>query len=190
MNYKLFETLRQNTKEYYTVSDLLKILNLKRKSVYVILNRLVKSGILIRLKNGIYQKNFSPLNIEKVVNQFYYPSYLSFESALSKYGVISQIPYLYTFTTLRKTKKITLAGCKVEYHKIKKDLYFGYKLIDGIFIAEPEKAFLDLMYFVSYGKEKILEKINIKKLNKKKVLLISKKFPERTQKLVKKFLLI
>ncbi len=92
-NIKFIQMLRSFNKPYFTVADLEKILGMRRDSLYVTLNRLVGSGVLIRLKRGVYQPEFQGLELEKTANELYYPSYLSFESALSRYGILSQIPY-------------------------------------------------------------------------------------------------
>jgi predicted transcriptional regulator of viral defense system len=90
---KFIQTLKDFNKPYFTLFDLEKILNVKKDSLYVTLSRLVKSGVLIRLKRGIYQPEFKEPELEKTANELYYPSYLSFETGLSRYGILSQIPY-------------------------------------------------------------------------------------------------
>ena len=117
-NIKLLQTLRGFNKTYFTVADLEKILELERDSLYVTLNRLVKAGVLIKLRRGVYQPEFQSLELEKVANEIYYPSYLSFESALSRYGILSQIPYTLTFATTKRSKKLTLSGREVEYRQL------------------------------------------------------------------------
>ena len=42
---------------------------------------------------GFNKPEFQSLELERTANELYYPSYLSFESALSRYGILSQIPY-------------------------------------------------------------------------------------------------
>ena len=149
---KLLQTLKGFNKSYFSVADFEKILGSKREVLYVTLNRLVKSGVLVRLKRGVYQAEFQSLELEKTANELYYPSYLSFESALSKYGMLSQIPYALTFATTKTSKKQSLAGKEVEYRQLKDELFFGYKLTEGIYMAEPEKAILDQLYLISKGK--------------------------------------
>ncbi len=88
-NIELLQKLRDFNKTYFTVADLEKILELEWDSLYVTLNRLVKAGVLIKLRRGIYQPEFQGFELEKVANEIYYPSYLSFETALSRYGILS-----------------------------------------------------------------------------------------------------
>jgi len=183
---ELLQVLKGFNKPYFTVADLEKILVMSRNMLYVTLNRLVKSGVLIRLKRGVYQPEFQSLELEKTANELYYPSYLSFESALSKYGILSQIPYSLTFATTKTTKKQSLAGREVEYRQLKDELFFGYTLVGGICLAEPEKALLDQLYLMSRGKiVSDISEWSLVGLNKEKLLKYSRKFPQSVQKKIK-----
>lgn len=185
-NIELLQTLKGFNKPYFTVADLEKILRMSRDVLYVTLNRLVKNGVLVRLRRGVYQPEFQNLELEKTANELYYPSYLSFELALSRYGILSQIPYSLTFATTKTTKKQSLVGREVEYRQLKDELFFGYTLIEGIYIAEPEKAVLDQLYLMSKGK--VVSDTNewsLVGLDKDKLLRYSKKFPPAVQKKVK-----
>lgn len=183
---ELLQVLKSFNKPYFTVADLEKILVMSRNVLYVTLNRLVKSGVLIRLKRGVYQPEFQSLELEKTANELYYPSYLSFESALSRYGILSQIPYSLTFATTKTTKKQSLAGREVEYRQLKDELFFGYTLVGGIYLAEPEKAILDQLYLMSKGKiVSDISEWSLVGLDKEKLFKYSKKFPQSVQRKIK-----
>jgi predicted transcriptional regulator of viral defense system len=187
---KFIQTLKSFNKPYFTLFDLEKILKVKKDSLYVTLNRLVKSGVLIRLKRGIYQPEFQEPELEKTANELYYPSYLSFESALSRYGILSQIPATLTFATAKKSKKLYLMDREIEYRQLKKDYFFGYMLDNGIYIAEPEKALLDQLYMISRGKtSNDMSEWSLVNLKKNKFIQYSKKFPKSVQKKAKKLTL-
>lgn len=163
---------------FFTTADLEKITGLERDSLKVSLNRMVKKEVLIRLKRGVYQLSLNMVDIKKIANQLYYPSYFSFESALSQYGILSQIPYTQTFATTKKSKKMIIWNTEVEFTQLKKDLYFGYKLEKGVYIAEPEKALLDQLYLMSRGKRIInIEELDLKNINKKTLEEYAKKYP-------------
>src|SRR3990170_3227298 len=138
-NIDLIKKLTGFHKSYFNMADLEKVLGLKRDSLYVTLNRLVKAGVLDRLAKNIYSLFTEGLDIEKIANELYFPSYLSFEQALSQYSILSQIPYTLTFATIRPTKKMTIANVAVEYSHIKRELFFGYTLKNDRYIAEKEK---------------------------------------------------
>lgn len=150
---KLINQLKTIDKLFYTIADLQKITGFNADSLYVILNRLINQEGLIRLAPGIYILPERFGEIEKIANAVYFPSYLSFESALSKHGVISQVPYLLTFATISKTKKLQLQNYRIEYRKLKEELFFGYEITaEGLMIATPEKALFDMYYIASFGK--------------------------------------
>jgi hypothetical protein len=172
-------------KPYFTVADLEKILGLKRASLYVTLSRLVKAGILVRLRKNAYKLFLTESDLEKSANELYFPSYLSFESALSKYGILSQIPYTLTFATTRPSKKIVLGDTAIEYRHMKGVLFFGYILENGRYIATPEKALLDELYLMSRGKTKInIEELDLKEIDSKSLKEDAIKFPAYVGSLV------
>lgn len=111
----------------------------------------VKKGLLERVVKGIYK--FKEVKIE---DEFYLASYLdqnsyvSLESALSFYGMIPEYPFSITSVTINKTKKISTSKGSFFYRKIKKELFFGFRIIskDKYFyqMALPEKALFDFIY--------------------------------------------
>lgn len=140
---EFIKALERLNRPFYTISDLEKITGLSRDSLYVTLKRLVAKGILERIGSGIYRVFTAPSSIEKVASSLYMPNYLSFESALSRYGILTLIPYTLTFATTRKTKRFTIEGRDIEFRQLKKNLFWGYEIEGGIYIAKPERAFLE-----------------------------------------------
>jgi len=58
--------------------------------------RLYRKKIIKRICRGFYANPFDPPSIEEISSQIYFPSYISRESALSFYGILSQIPQVTT----------------------------------------------------------------------------------------------
>jgi predicted transcriptional regulator of viral defense system len=188
--------LRNINRLFYTLGDLEKILksefhekgDYSRNSIYVIMNRLVKKGEVIRITRGIYILPERYGEIDAIANLLYRPSYLSFESALSRYAVLSQIPYTLTFATLRKSKNFTFPDFEVTYRQIKKELFFGYvSLENNLLVATPEKALLDMIYLSSFGKLYFdYTSIDLNKIDMAKIDELSGKFPVRVKKFIRK----
>jgi predicted transcriptional regulator of viral defense system len=179
--------LKQYNKKYFTFSDLEKILGQKKNVLKVTISRLVKKEVLFPIRKGIYilPENWS--EIESIISQIYFPSYLSFDTALARYGILNQIPYVFSYASPKISKSFFLGQNRIEIRKIKKKLFFGYTLQKDLFIALPEKALLDQLYLVSFGKARLdFDELNLKELSKTKFLQFSKKFPLRTQKLAQK----
>ncbi len=165
-------------KSYFTLSDLEKIVGLKKNSLSVTLHRLVKSGVLLHLGKNIYSLFTQTIDYEKIANELYFPSYVSFETALSYYSILSQIPYTKTLATERPSKKTVINGIAVVYSHVPKNLFFGYVLENSIYIAEPEKALLDQFYMVSRGKRTIaISELDLKNIDTAKLDAYAKKFP-------------
>jgi predicted transcriptional regulator of viral defense system len=174
--------LQRINKTFYTLADFEKITAHPRNSLYVALKRWVAAGIIEKVAQGIYLPMGSIVPVENIAAQLYIPNYLSFESALAKYGILSLIPYTLTFATTRKTKKYTLRKQEIEFRQIDRRLFFGFEMRDGIYIASPEKAFLDEVYFVARGKAALdFDELDMKKLSPKKLREYSKRFPRYVQ---------
>lgn len=181
----LIKTLTAYNKSYYTVADLEKILGLSRESLYVTLNRLTTAGVLEHLAKNTYILFSQASDVERIAVETYYPSYLSFEKALSVYGILSQIPYVLTFATTRPSKNSTIGSTAVQYTHLKEELFFGYETIDGKNIALPEKALLDQLYLASRGKRSLsLGELDLRKVSKRRLLSFAKKFPRYIDRLV------
>lgn len=179
---EFLQKLKELGKSYYTVSEIQAILEQSRPATRVAINRFIKAGVLERLGRNVYVPALGSYNLEEIATTLYAPCYISFESALAKYGVLSQIPRTLTCATSRRSKKIRLGGQEVEYRRLKKELFFGYRFLDRIAIAEPEKALLDQLYFVSLGKAILnLEDLDFSKLSKKKFFRFATAFPETVQ---------
>lgn len=175
---ELIQTLQSVDRGYFTMNDMKKITGLPDNSLKVALSRLTTKKILTRIKRGVYQLCLSEIDVKKIANQLYYPSYLSFESALSVYGILSQIPFTQTFATIKKSKKMNLGKVEVEFTQVKKELFFGYILDKGIYIAEPEKALLDELYLASRGLRSVnVEELDLREINGEKLDEFARKFP-------------
>lgn len=182
---EVLKRLESFDKVFFTADDFKKIFPSEKKGFTTFLKRLVDKEIATRLARGIYLVRGKPWEIDRVANQLYYPSYLSFTAVLGRGGVLNQVPYTLTFATTRKSKKIIIGGTEVVYSQLKPELFFGYEINRGVYIAEPEKALLDQLYLASLGKAVLdFEELNLLDLNKRKFLSYAAKFPKRIRKSV------
>lgn len=178
----LVQQLLSFDKPYFSLADLEKILGQQRPSLYVTLNRLVEHGVLVRLRRGVYQAALQGPALPRIANTLVYPSYLSFESALSRYGILSQAPYMLTFATSRRSQRLTLGDTAVQFHQLKAELFFGYTLADGLYVAEPEKALLDQCYLASRGLASLTwEELDLSRLDRDQLTDYSNRFPAAVQ---------
>lgn len=186
---ELLKILQKINKSFYTIADLEKITGLPRDSLYVALKRWETGEIIERISQGIYIPMGGNVSLENVAAQLYIPNYLSFESALARYGILNLIPYALTFATTRKTKKYTLQKQEVEFRQIFPELFSGFEMKNGIYIASPEKAFLDQVYFIVRGKATLdFDELDIKKLSIKSLKELSRKFPAYVRRYIEKIM--
>ena len=116
------------------------------------IKRMVQDGSLFRLRRGLYAttQNISSYLLAGVI---YGPSYISFETALSRYGLIPERVYACPSATFRKNRSKTYKNDfgVFEYRDIPAAAYpLGVRLEqeNGISyaIASPEKAICDMLY--------------------------------------------
>ncbi len=187
----LVKQLARFNKPFWSVADLEKVLEYRtRKSLLVALCRLTASGTLERVRRGFYRASTRPADEAALANVLYRPSYLSFESALARHGILSQIPYAMTFATTRRSKRMMIGGREAEFRQIKKDLFFGYRLEDGLYVAEPEKALLDELYMMKRGRAAVsLEELDIDRLSKGRLREFALRFPKVIHETITEYLM-
>ena len=120
------------------------------------LNEWQDKGYLRKLRRGYYMFVDVQLNEEKlflIENKFYALSYVSFQMALSYYGLIPEGVYAITSATSKKTEKFKTPIGEFLYRNLKPQLFFGYALRkigqQPLKLAEMEKAVLDYLYLNS-----------------------------------------
>lgn len=183
---KLLEKLDSVNKTFYTINDILIITKQPRSTVRVALNRLVKQGELRRIIRNIYIPENRIVDLEVVAEQIDASSYLSFESALSRYGILSQIPYAVTLATNNKSKVFTVGEQQIVFRKIKPEFFGGYIIENNLRVATPEKALLDILYLISRGKAFIsLDELDLSVVNKNLLLKMTEKYPKKVRETVK-----
>ena len=123
----------------------------KPHALRVGLSRLVRRGVIRRICRGHYANPFHPPTLEQIASQIHSPSYVSLESALSRHGVLSQMPQELTCVTTRASRTLRTSYGLIRYRKIKKEFFFGFSIQGGAALAEPEKALADLLYFRRRG---------------------------------------
>jgi predicted transcriptional regulator of viral defense system len=153
MNFALFR--REVTSEvfdYLLLTSYLKEFKKPRDKV----NSLIAEGKIVRIKNGLYifgeDWRRAPLNLETIANVIYGPSCISFEYALSHYGLIAERSQVITSVVIGDTKTFKTPIGQFEYQAIPKEKfkiginYENLKEGGGYFIASKEKALVDLVY--------------------------------------------
>jgi len=157
-------------KSYFSFADLRKISHLSDASLRVAVSRLLSDGDLEKLSKGYYSLANNLVNYQKMAIELYSPSYLSFEWALGQYNILSQKSYTLTLATSKRTKHTKVGNITIDYHHLRQNVFFGFIMKDGYYIAEAEKAFLDLAYLSLNGYAKFdTEEMNLRILKQQKL---------------------
>ena len=137
----------------FTHDRLESLLSYHMKNVNAKISYMVKKGELIRLKRSIYTfgQDYQKEHVDSisVANILYAPSYVSYEYALSYYGLISERVYEITSATLHGKKVFETELGRFSYKPVPLQAYaigvdwFYDNINGGKLIATPEKALCD-----------------------------------------------
>lgn len=159
---------------FFTPLDFGRIFQIPSNITKRFLEKWTKEDFLIRFKQGLYGIKDDLPGEEEIANRLYQPSYLSFEYALAFHNILSEMSHEVTSATTKATRNFAFNTRSFVYFTIKQEAFTGFSLIKtetkSFYMADPEKAFVDYLYFVSLGKKSIYERLDVANLNKKKIL--------------------
>lgn len=154
------------------------------------LSRMVKQGECFPITRGLYETDKS-VSGHLLSGSIYGPSYISFEYALSYYGLLPEAVYTVTCATFEKKKKKkyeTVFGT-FTYRDVPSEVFpLELKLVqEGEYfyrIAAPEKALCDKLYTLPPVSNKVelesllfedlrIEETELQKLNADKIKFLS-----------------
>jgi len=188
-----FLQLQNIEKLYFGHEDIARALGITLQSAKVTANRYTKQGLLIRLKRNIYVLKERWISIDReqeflLANIIQVPSYISLMTALDYYEITTQVQRDFVESVaVKRTKGVEIEQTFFNYTKINTDLYSGFSRIRGFFIAAPEKAFLDAVYLMSFGRYRFdIPSIDFSKLNLEKIEYVARLFPLKTQSFLNK----
>jgi len=181
-----YNKLKKIKKLYFTYQDIAKILSIAEDSARVLCTRYVKQKYFIRIKRNFYilkerWDNITSNQRLELANILQVPSYISLMTALSFYEYTTQVQQKFIESiSLYRTFTKDIEGTIFNYSKIKKDLYFGFSKKNNIFIASPEKAFIDSLYLSYLGKYNLdINSLNLEKIDRKSCENILKTYPSK-----------
>lgn len=185
------ETLLSRGLRVFTPMEFSRIFPGSYDQIRYFLETQTRQGLFTRLKKGVYALKTDLPSDEEIANALYKPSYISFEYALAKYGIIPESPYNITSATTQPTRVFTTTHLAYSYYTIKQGAYTGYFLDTAgsrrVLIAEPEKALADYLYFVAIGQRSWNDRFYTSGLNKEKLKQYAKLFGRKNiLKLVEK----
>lgn len=158
----------------FNAKDIRVLFGVSATAVAGLLHRYKKRGFVLQIKRGLYVlPDLLPPDVY-LANKLYGPSYISLEFALSYHGAIPDTVYEITSVTTKATRRFKTLGKVFSYRKIKKTAYTGYGVQKqrglGFYIADAEKAFVDVNYLRLKKKQQPLSRFNKEKINSAKAL--------------------
>ncbi len=186
MNFKqLYKDIIKNKYYVFSFEDLLTLYyNENKQNLKQMLYRWKQKNWIRSLKKGLYELTYPDEYIIPdmyIANKLYSPSYVSLETALSNYSIIPEVSMAVTSITTKPTRQFKNVHGLFIYHTLRPEFFTGYYIEKQgkfeIFIAEPEKALIDFIYFKTYRNKKfnlqeerldfdIISSFNKKKLKK------------------------
>lgn len=171
----------------FTTDEIVEKFSAKRRTAESFVAYNVKKGAIIRLKAGLFTLASHPAREFEIANRLYFPSYISLETALSFYHLIPETIYSITSITSKATQEFKSLDRIFSYNKIKVAAYTGYSLVNTngttAYLANPEKAVADFLYFVFLGKKLYNDRLDWSKVDLSKLETYLKLFSQK--KLIK-----
>jgi predicted transcriptional regulator of viral defense system len=137
----------------FTTADLATLAGINPVAASQALQRLASKKLVVRVKRGVWANRLvSDLHPYEIVPFLGAPwlSYVSLYSALADYGVIEEVPAVLYAVSARGPKRYRTPVGDFHFHHLPERLIWGYEIkrigLGSYPIAEPEKAFLDLVY--------------------------------------------
>ena len=162
------------------------IFAVSKNTASVFLSNNINSNLFVKLRNGFYILKDARPSLYVIANRLYRPSYISLESALSFYKIIPETVYGITSVSTKATREFESEIGIFSYQKIKREAFIGYELKDihgeKIFIADAEKALADYLYFVDLKKVILNDRLYLKNINKKKLMVYISVFNRKSLK--------
>ena len=177
--FEIIERIRLSRKPIITTADIARFAGGNRKYASLVARRLEVKGKIIRIEKGKYM--VAEANIFSVASHLLRNSYLSFFSALAVNGIGEQIPSLVTVACTKTKKQIAIGDYRIDFLSLGEKCLWGYgvKHLDGwhCFVAEPEKAIIDIIYFSErYSISEVFEIIKGKGIDVKNCCYMRRNF--------------
>jgi predicted transcriptional regulator of viral defense system len=137
--------------EIFSLNDVVKLTGQKKEVVISTLSRWAKQGKIFRLKKPFY-------SLKRIENKFllqklFPETYIGLQSALEYYGSTTQRFTNLDLITNKVLYEQTVENVSVNFHKVRKNLFFGYKKVlfgnTDIFMSNIEKTLIDCLLFSS-----------------------------------------
>ncbi len=156
---ELLEILKENVLNVFSPLDVYRITRKTKHYVNLLLYRMTKKGLIMRIERDKYALKIA---LYIIASNIIRPSYVSSMFAFSYYGLTTQLPAKIDVICTKQHKTLDLEGIKIRFIKTDKTRVFAFlKDSNNAFVAEPEKAVIDSLYFNTLSFGSISEAVSI-----------------------------
>jgi predicted transcriptional regulator of viral defense system len=141
--HEIFASLSTHNKRVFSINDAAKAMG---KSKHYASKLLSSNKEVERIERGKYYIKGGNVDMYEIASQVVFPSYVSGFAALRYYSLVEQDIVKYTVVTIKRHKRVKVAGASIEFVTFPKSRFFGYKRNGGSYIATVEKAIVDSLY--------------------------------------------
>jgi predicted transcriptional regulator of viral defense system len=189
-----FQEINTINELFFSCADVAQILNIQENSAKVLCSRYVKSGVLIRIKRDLYVlrnrwEYFTEEENFQIANRIQIPSYISLTTALSYYGITTQlIQNTIESIAIKRTFRTLVETVDFRFYKVGSITYGGFEKRNGVFIATPEKALADALYLSSIGRYSLdFSAIEFSRIDFQSLDSLLSTFPDKTKILFRNY---
>lgn len=148
----VIEHLMSDEKYTFNIRDISLLLGVPKPKSYNLIKALKKKKWIYKIgSNYILDNLFISPDTYDIVSQLVTPSYISFWTALHRYGFTEQVPYSTYVVTTKLKRAIKLKDTNILFVKFKPKRFFGYTPSGKTTIATKEKAIIDSLYLPKYA---------------------------------------
>lgn len=150
---KMFEMARYG---YFSTQDIAALFPGSEDRRYGLVKRAIAGGEILHIRRGLYclapKYQKQPISLYGLAQHIYGPSYISLESALSRYGLIPEAVYTVTSVSYGKSKEFRTPLGTFSYDPVRQKIFLaGVKREteesgQAYLIASAVKALADYMY--------------------------------------------
>lgn len=149
----LLKLVQKHSLRVFTTADIITLTGLAPAAATQALTRLAGEDLVARIKKGVWVSKLAPdLNPYEAVPYLRapWPAYVSLYSALADCGAVEEIPQVVYGVSAASPKRYRTPIGDFSIHHLPERLIWGYEVRSqgrsSYPVAEPEKAFLDLVY--------------------------------------------
>lgn len=165
---KLTKRVMESELSLLSTSTLRQVLGVEdERTFFRVVADLVKNEVLVKIERDKYRVAGRTVESFEIANFLYEPSYVSLETALNYWGVLSQFPYEVTSVGTKKSLTKEIGGVLYSYAQMSPKYFGGFTKVDGFLIASAEKALFDLEYLASKGLKAVhFDEYDMSRVNK------------------------